>query len=102
MSDPVAASLALVLALTAIAGFAGRDRLQPTRAGAVAYLAGAVTWGLALFALWFAWSATNVATPGCAEHACDEVGSALESRLDQLPGEIFLGADVVDAAPFTD
>ena len=101
MPDHLAAFLAAVLLGVAVAGYARRDALQPTRAGAIAYATGVVAWGVALFALWFAWSMASQG-PGCQPADCTQFGDALESTLRGLPSDPMLGVDVSDLGGATD
>lgn len=83
MRDGVALVLLAALSLVAATGYRFRVELQPSRAAAVGFLAGALLWGVALFGLWYTWSQVR---PACAS-TCDEYTAVIGEDIENLSVE---------------
>ena len=102
MSDAVALVLAALLVLIAAAGYSRRAALQPNRAGAAAYLAGSIAWGIALMGLWMAWAGGQGGPGKCTGESCTSVAESLESRVPDFSPDVFLDTGLVDLGASTD
>lgn len=80
MRDDLALVLLATLSVVALAGYHFRIQLQPSRAAAAGFLAGTVLWGVALFAVWYAWSQ---AQPNCGT-SCEEYTAVIGEEVEAL------------------
>lgn len=95
MTDAVALAALLGLFFLAAGSYRYRIVLQPNRAAATLYAGGVVLWGVALFAVWLAWSHSGGGA--CAGDACDPAFEAIDSAVAgvgfELPDDLLGGAD---------
>jgi len=95
MSDAAFGMVLFALVAVAVAGYRQRVVLQPNRGASVAYAAGTITWGLALFVAWAAW-ASGASSSVCAEQRCEELVEAIEEQAPEIGDEIMLSSDLVE------
>jgi hypothetical protein len=95
MTDTSAAVALLTLCLVAAASYRYRIVLQPNRAAAVLYAGGIALWGVAVFAVWLAWSHSGGGA--CAGDTCEPAFDAIDSAVAgvgfELPHDLLPGSD---------
>lgn len=97
MTDATYAVTAAALLLIAATGIHQREALQPNRAGALLYLAGATAWGVAAIVVWLAW-ARSAGVDVCAEQRCESLLESVDAG-GELPDELLIGPEVFESNP---